>query len=394
MNFKNASWILPLFLAVSCSQTPSIDTNPTASSKVLGTVSLGVGADAGSSSVHISPRAALPDNAVTFGTPTFVTFNDTNTSTRYLSARFPVTNNTATAFTNLTLHAYNKNGSGIGGTAIQNLVNFNGANSATTNAQSLLPIHKTDAVGLPPAPTIDQSNADFQGFNVDDTQVLTTQALALVPNTITASDTILQYGFVVRNATGGRVIAANGTGTVTIAYKLPDANVNAAYKFIANFVLSEDNLNTRVTRGLGDTALAADSRATLINADEVFLVGNDSVITVNTQQQVTNILTSNAPVCLVSTLACSLTTTVSSTGTGSALVLNPYGIGITATPAAGTALIDIEVDWGDGTLPQNLAPSATTASHSYAVAGAYTITITASDNNGDTAQILTSVTVI
>jgi PKD domain len=377
MNFKNASWILPLFLAVSCSQTPSIDTNPTASSKVLGTVSLGVGADAGSSSVHISPRAALPDNAVTFGTPTFVTFNDTNTSTRYLSARFPVTNNTATAFTNLTLHAYNKNGSGIGGTAIQNLV-----------------IHKTDAVGLPPAPTIDQSNADFQGFNVDDTQVLTTQALALVPNTITASDTILQYGFVVRNATGGRVIAANGTGTVTIAYKLPDANVNAAYKFIANFVLSEDNLNTRVTRGLGDTALAADSRATLINADEVFLVGNDSVITVNTQQQVTNILTSNAPVCLVSTLACSLTTTVSSTCTGSALVLNPYGIGITATPAAGTALIDIEVDWGDGTLPQNLAPSATTASHSYAVAGAYTITITASDNNGDTAQILTSVTVI
>ncbi len=390
MNLKIVSWILPIFLAVSCSQTPNLNTQPTAI-KVLGTLSLGIGADAGSSSVHISPRAALPDNAVTFGTPTFVTFNDTNTNTRYLSARFPVTNNTATAFTNLTLHAYHKNGFGIGGTAIEGMVNFNGGATAS-NAQSLLPIHKTDA-GIP-NPTIDINNADFQAFNVNDTQVLTTQALALVPSTITALDSILQYGFVARNSTGGRAIAAGGTGTVTIAYKLPDGNVNAAYKFKADFVLADDTLSTRVTRGLGDTTAAADARATAINADEVFLVGDDTAITVTTQQRVTNILTSNTPVCLVSALACSLTTTVSSIGTGAATVGNLYSIGITATPAAGTELTDLEVDWGDLTLGDSLTLPAAGASHTYAAAGAYTITITATDSNGDTATDSPTVTVL
>ncbi len=392
MNLKNVSWILPLFLVVSCSQTPRINTTPI-DSIVLGTVSLGIGADAGSSSVRISPRVALPDNAVTFGTPIFVTYNDG--ATRYLSARFPVTNNTATAFTNLTLYAYNKNGSGIGGTAIQNLVNFNGANTPDVNAQSLLPIHKTDP-GIP-NPSIDATNADFQAFNVDDTQVLTAQALAPVLATITASDTILQYGFVARNSTGTRAIAANGgTGSVTIAYKLPDANVNAAYKFIANFVLADDTLNTRVTRGLDDTTAAADARATAIAADEVFLIGDDTDVAVNGSQRVTNTLTATStttPVCLISTLACSLTTTVSSTGTGAATVGNSYSIGITATPAAGTALTDVEVDWGDGTPPVNLIPPTTGASHPYAIAGPFTITITASDSNLDTATTLSNVTV-
>lgn len=392
MKLKNISWILPVFLVVSCSQTPSVNTTPIASSNILGTVSLGIGSDAGSSSVHFSPRVALPDNAITVGSPIFVTFVDNATTTRYLSATFPITNATATAFTNLTLHAYNKNGSGIGGTAIQNLVNFNGANTPASNAQSLLPIHKTDA-GLP-NPSIDANNADFQAFNANDIQVLTTQALALAPATITASDTILQYGFVARNATGGRAIVANGgTGTVTIAYKLPDANVNPAYKFIANFVLANDTLSTRVTRGLGDTTANADARATAITADEVFLVGNDTDTTTNTNQRVTNILTSKAPVCLIQTLACSLTTTVSSTGTGAATVGNPYSIAITATPAAGTALTSVVIAWGD-TATSNPALPVTSASHIYAAAGSYTITITATDSDTATGTETKTVNVL
>jgi hypothetical protein len=387
MNLKNAFWILPLFLAVSCSQTPSVQ-NTSSNSKVLGTVSLGIGTDAGSSSVHISPRAALPDNAVTFGSPIFVTYNDG--ATRYLSARFPVTNNTATAFTNLTLYAYNKSGSGIGGTAIQNLVNFNGANTPDVNAQSLIPIHKTDA-GIP-NPSIDATNADFQAFNVDDIQVLTAQATTL--NTIAVGDTILQYGFVARNATGGRAIAAGGTGTVTIAYKLPDGNVNAAYKLKAGFVLADDTLNTRVTRGLGDTTLAADARATAINADEVFLVGNDTDTTINTQQRVTNILTSTAPVCLVSTIACSLTTTLTVVSTGIADRINPYSIAITAIPAAGTELTSVVVAWNDGSPEDSLVLPTTGATHSYAPAipaGVYRLDVTATDSNVDTAAFAQNV---
>jgi PKD repeat protein len=389
MNLKNVSWILPIFLAVSCSQTPSLNTKPTATSKVLGTVSLGIGENAGGSSVHISPRAALPDNAVTFGSPIFVTYNDG--ATRYLSARFPVTNNTATAFTNLTLYAYNKSGSGIGGTAIQNLVNFNGANTPDVNAQSLLPIHKTDA-GIP-NPSIDATNADFQAFNVDDIQVLTAQATTL--NTIAAGDTILQYGFVARNATGGRAIAAGGTGTVTIAYKLPDGNVNAAYKLKAGFVLADDTLNTRVTRGLGDTTLAADARATLINADEVFLVGSDTdTTTTPPSQRVTNILTSTSPVCLVQAVACSILTTVSTVGTGTADTITPYSIAITATPAAGTEITSVDIDWGDGGT-DNITPPITNATHQYTLPGTYTVTVTANDSNGDVSvDDVSSVTVI
>lgn len=390
MNFKNVSWILPIFLAVSCSQTPSLNTKPTAANKVLGTVSLGIGSDAGNSSVHISPRAALPDNAVTFGLPTFVTFNDLNTNTRYLSATFPITNATATAFTNLTLYAYNKNGFGIGGTAIESMVNFNGG-ATPSNAQSLLPIHKTDA-GIP-NPILDATNADFQAFNVDNVATLTIGAQALT--TIVAGDTILQYGFVARNATGGRAIPAGGTGTVTIAYKLPDGNVNAAYKFKADFVLADDPVgSTRVTRGLGDTTAAADARATAITADEVFLVGDDNDVPTNASQRVTNILTSNSPVCLVSALACSLTTTVSSTGTGNAVTLVPYLIGITATPAAGTALTSVEVDWGDGTPAESLTLPTTGASHTYLLPGVYVITITATDSNTDTATDSPAVTVL
>jgi hypothetical protein len=134
MNLKNISWFLPLFLAVSCSQTPNIKTAPAASNKVLGTVSLGFGTNAERSSVRISPRVALPDNAITVGIPTFVDFVDPTSNDRYLSATFPITNTTATAFTNLTFYAYNKFGAGIGGTAIRNMSNFSGGPPATLKA--------------------------------------------------------------------------------------------------------------------------------------------------------------------------------------------------------------------------------------------------------------------
>jgi hypothetical protein len=391
MNLKNISWFLPLFLAVSCSQTPNIKTAPAASNKVLGTVSLGFGTNAERSSVRISPRVALPDNAITVGIPTFVDFVDPTSNDRYLSATFPITNTTATAFTNLTFYAYNKFGAGIGGTAIRNMSNFSGG-PTTSNAQSLLPIHKTEALGLPPVPTVNAATADFQGFNLDEVATLTIGALAL--NTITATDTILQYGFVARNSTGGRAIAAGGTGTVTMAYKLPNANVNAAYKFVADFVIDNDIGLTRVTRGLGDTTAAADARATALAADEVFLVGDDTDITTNPSQRVTNILTSISPVCLEQALACSLTTTVSTTGTGLGDTITPYSLGVTVTPAAGTALTTLDIDWGDLTPPQSFTPPfAASFSHPYTAIGAYTLDVTVTDSNGDTATDAPTVTV-
>jgi hypothetical protein len=341
MNLKNVSWILPLFLAVSCSQTPSVQNTPTAS-KVLGTVSLGIGADAGGSSVHISPRAAVADNAVTFGLPTFVDFVDAGSGDRYLSATFPVTANIP--FSNLTLHAYNKNGSGIGGTAIESMLNFNGG-ATTSNAQSLLPIHKTDPGIL--NPIIDTANADFQGFTLDEVDQVTTEANALIPPTIAAGDTILQYGFVARNSTGGRVFVASGTGTITIAYKLPNANVNAAYKFKADFVIADDT-NTRVTRGLGDTTTDANTRATAITADDVYLAGADADVA-NVAFATTrawNLLTSTTPVCLLS-ISCDISPVVDISANSTTANANVnYPLNVTYRAAAGTSVTDITVDWG------------------------------------------------
>ncbi len=368
MNLKNVSWILPFFLAVSCSQTPSLQ-NTSNDSKVLGTVSLGIGADAGSSSVHISPRAALPDTAVTFGTPTFITFNDTNTNTRYLSATFPVTNTTAAAFNNLTLHAYNKNGAGIGGTAIESMINFNGGATAS-NAQSLLPIHKTDAGIL--NPTIDSTKADFQGFTLDEVDQVTIEATIL--NTITAGDTILQYGFVARNATGGRAIAANGgTGTITIAYQLPDANVATAYKFKADFVLADDT-NTRVTRGLGDTTAAADARATTITADDVYLAGADADVAGApfATTRVWNLLTSTSPVCLL-VISCDVNPVVDISANSTTANANVnYPLNVTYRTAAGTSVTDITVDWGDATTVNSFTGVTLTATP---IAASHTFTI-------------------
>jgi hypothetical protein len=395
MNLKNVSWILPLFLAISCSQTPSINTKPAAASKIIGTVSLGIGADIGSSSAHFTPRAAVADTAVTFGLPTFVDFVDATSGDRYLSATFPVTANIP--FSNLTLHAYNKLGTGIGGTAIESMLNFNGG-ATTSNAQSLLPIHKTDS-GIP-NPTIDAANADFQGFTLDEVDQLTLEANALIPSTIAAGDTILQYGFVARNSTGGRVFVANGTGTITIAYKLPNANVNAAYKFKADFVIADDT-NTRVTRGLGDSTTAADARATTITADDVYLAGNDADVAnvAFATTRVWNLLTSTSPVCLLS-ISCSLTLTLSVPPNGLAPLSAPYSFNFSYSPAAGTEVTDLNINWGDGTATTfaspNIPASPVTTNHTYTsvpATGDAIITVDVTDSTLATDTQIQTVTV-
>lgn len=356
--------MLLLFATVACSQNPTpITTNATLNTKILGTVSLGIGTKASAPSVRISDRIALPDNAITVGLPTFVDFVDTNTSTRYLSAKFPITNNTATAFDNLTFYAYNKSGASVGGTAIQNLVNFVGG-STSSNAQSLLPIHKTNP-GLP-NPVIDATAADFQGFAAIEASDI--KANALGQAIITNADTVLQYGFVARNG-NSRTIPAGGAGTVTIAYKLPNANVNAAYKFVANFVLANEAL-TRVTRSLGDTTSAADARAATFGADEVYLVGSDNDLpnAAFAPIRVKNLLTSTNPVCLLSG-PCLTAPTLSLSGAASVQVNAVYTLGIVAEPSAGSELTDIEVDWNNDGINVDLLPgNATSATHTFTTA--------------------------
>ncbi len=386
MKLKSLAWIVALFTASACTQAPAPTTNnPSTDNKVLGTVSLGIGTKASASSIRISSRAALPDNAITIGTPTFVDFVDATTNNRYLSATFPLTNNTATAFDNLTLYAFNKSGASVGGTAIQQLVNFVGA--PASGAQSLLPIHKTDA-GIP-NPVIDSAAADFQGFTAVEASDVKTDAV--VQSIITNADTVLQYGYVARNGSS-RTINAGATGSVTIAYRIPDANVSAAYKFVANFVVT-NLINTRVTRSLGDTTAAAIARANGIGASEVFFVGSDTDIATLPliSERVKNISISNSPVCLLGG-ACLSAPTLSLTGAANSPTNTVYTLGIVAEPSAGSVITDIEIDWeNDGTIDVTLPGSTTTATHTFtSTINPNTISVTATDSSTVAGQTVTT----
>ncbi len=292
----------PILAFMACSQAPAaIPTKPVPSSNstVLGTVELSFDPANTRGKAKVSTRAALPDNAASFTASTFSDFAFTATSTRYLSATFNVTNNSGTDFDHLTLYAYNQSGSSLGGTAIKNLVNFGGG-AITTDAaaQSLLPTHAMTLL-TPTTLAVDANRADFQAFKPNEVSSLQSQALGL--GVVLAADNILEYGFVARNASGGRNIPNGGTGTITVSYRVPESsftNSSNPYRFVANFVLSNESAS-RVTRGLDDTTSAADARAAALSA-ATFLVGSDGETSSSANSFRTgNILTSLNPICLI-----------------------------------------------------------------------------------------------
>ncbi len=285
---------------MACTQAPAPTPKPlpSSSSTVLGTVELSFD-PATRGKAKVSTRAALPDNAASFTASSFSDFAFNPSNTRYLSATFNVTNNSGADFDNLTLYAYNQAGNSLGGTAIKNLVNFGGgAITADAAAQSLLPTH---AMTLATSTTlaVDANRADFQAFKPSEVSSLQNQALGL--GVVLAADNLLEYGFVARNASGGRSIPNGGTGTITVSYRVPESsftNSSNPYRFVANFVLSNESVS-RVTRGLDDTTTDADARAAALSA-QTFLIGADGEASSSSGAFRTgNILTSTNPTCLV-----------------------------------------------------------------------------------------------
>jgi uncharacterized protein len=85
--------------------------------------------------------------------------------------------------------------------------------------------------------------------------------------------------------------------------------------------------------------------------------------------------------------------TVSLTGAGSTNTGVSYSLGITAAPASGSSLTGLSVNWGDGSALENLAASATTATHTFSSAGNFTISVTVTDANTLTANATKTVAV-
>jgi hypothetical protein len=101
--------------------------------------------------------------------------------------------------------------------------------------------------------------------------------LALPIGEVLPNDDVLEYGFVARNATGGRVIAVGQSGTVSLTVRLPKPTVPALtpWKFVMKFVVVDEPI-TRVSRGILEDTASAAARASAVNASEVMLLGTDT----------------------------------------------------------------------------------------------------------------------
>src|SRR5207245_3630445 len=97
---------------------------------------------------------------------------------------------------------------------------------------------------------------------------------------------------------------------------------------------------------------------------------------------------------LTVTILLTLTRTVQVFGLPPSVTVSAPGTsttGMTATitlaassPNIGGSISSIKVDWGDGIDPSSLSGTTTSGSHLYSTAGTYTITVTATDNQGMT----------
>jgi hypothetical protein len=260
---------LGLLGVVGCQQ------QPTPSSKILGTLEVQIGAN-GEGKAMLRPLASTPvaDSAITVNTINSTYGVDANF--RYVRAQVNLTANQN--FSNLTLYAYNKTGN-QGGTAVKNLVNFSGGNT-NAEAQSLIPVHprKSDGSYVTDSITNDviKEVQNFQAFSSSEASSVQTQALAT--SVISAGETVLQYGFVAQKDATTRAFTSGDTGTINLAYRIPNTQTTDTYKFTATFVVADETIG-RVSADIDETPSAALARANALVpvAPEVGLViGADS----------------------------------------------------------------------------------------------------------------------
>jgi Domain of unknown function (DUF1996) len=257
---------------------PSPIAHPTAS--ILGAIELTMDANGQgelkTQSARLSVQAVLPDNAISFKRLYGGSLDDDSTGLRHLFVTFEITNQSSTPFQNLTLTAYSQAGTAVGGTAFKGITNFGGGMIGDVIIGRVIkPEHSMvrTATGL----KVDPNAADFQAITSSEAAALQTAALS--SGVISAGSEVLEYGFVARNTTGGRTIAANGgKGQITIALTLPKrSDINEVpFRFDATWLLSDEAI-TRVTRGPGETTAEVVSRAGVLGGNvEVMFLGGDS----------------------------------------------------------------------------------------------------------------------
>ena len=156
---------------------------------------------------------------------------------RYLYGTFEFANNSGRALDNLSLYAINTPGA-LAGSAVGNLRNArNELLSDTATARSIVPTHRVrDSSGTL---SIKADEADFQAFSAAEA--------AQVQSELPPSFTALEYGYVARNANGGRSIAAGSKGYVSFAIAFPFVPEQSA-EFPFSFTISYLTVNEPTSR--------------------------------------------------------------------------------------------------------------------------------------------------
>jgi hypothetical protein len=276
-HYVTALLLLPALL-VACPQAPTPEVKPPVLEQpfkptLLGSLEVQFGGDGKGTVAQFKPNTIqnqtltpVTESSLVFNNQVFQTIDVPATTNRYLMARFTVTNNVATARTNLTLVAYRKNNNS-GGSAFRNVQTFAGG---TVDVNNLVPVNamKTTGCTAPATVCVDNNNADLQIYQRSEITTLTTASNGTLINVnpITGEG-ILQYAYVARSSATSRTIAANGTGTVTLALQVPQAgdagNGNSAYRYSMSFLVFTDNV-ARVTESTSEqgTNSGASARAT------------------------------------------------------------------------------------------------------------------------------------
>jgi alpha-tubulin suppressor-like RCC1 family protein len=269
--------LLALTVITACNTVPA--QNAPMPTRVLGAVELSLDS-AGVSSLRFANRVStLREADVVFGTGTTQVITSTVDPYNYLVATFPVSHagSSTSAFSNLTLYAQAKAGN-VGSTAIQTIANFGGVTNPAEQARLAKLVAPVDAVTLSVGNVVlDTPKADFQAFTT--LEVATATALA-TPSAMTASDSLLNYGFSARCdinipancTTNSRIIALGKTGFVTLALRVPKSA--SAYKFLMNFVVMDESVS-RVTRSLmpNEEVAVTQTRGLDVTATELMQFG-------------------------------------------------------------------------------------------------------------------------
>jgi uncharacterized delta-60 repeat protein len=214
-----------------------------------------------------------------------VSFYDNDTAgTRNVLATFDLVNRTTINFNNFTLYAVNKSGVSIGGTGIAAMTSGTGAAITTAAiARGFKPTHgmRSSVNRL----VVNEDIADLQFFTPSevDSSPNGIKQQAITRGILTASDTVLEYGFVARNYDSARPINARNTGTdctsnackgtVTLAYQLPKVTPrqNNPFSFSLYFVVANE------TTSIYSQSLEEQSASTVNGSPSSFFASYDQV---------------------------------------------------------------------------------------------------------------------